>query len=188
MILPLKDIETIDKENGFRFGYSGLVVVVRGHEELFFEFSLPDARDDLAVTLIQCLETAKEAPESRALSQEERLEVEAAKAEYELLEHARRNDIKDCEDVFKSIAIDSGEPDYCAVEHQRQDLTIDRERGTANSVRRCTSFCDRFQAREATKHNMPNYRLPGRHSALHSPLQRPHEGGAQAKNRHSRRV
>lgn len=57
MILPLKDIENVDKEKGFRFGYSGLVIVVRGHEELFFEFSRPDARDDCAVTLLQSLHT-----------------------------------------------------------------------------------------------------------------------------------
>jgi len=57
MILPLLDVENVDKEKGFRFGYSGLVVVVRGHEELFFEFSRPDARDDCAVTLLRGLHT-----------------------------------------------------------------------------------------------------------------------------------
>lgn len=57
MILPLLDVENVDKEKGFRFGYSGLVIVVRGHEELFFEFSRPDARDDCAVTLLRGLHT-----------------------------------------------------------------------------------------------------------------------------------
>lgn len=55
MILPLQDIENVDKEKGFRFGYSGLVIVIRGHEELFFEFSRSEARDDCAVTLLQSL-------------------------------------------------------------------------------------------------------------------------------------
>ncbi|XWW99871.1 hypothetical protein V2A60_007885 [Cordyceps javanica] len=57
LILPLKDIETVHKEKGFRFGYSGLVLVIRGHEELFFEFRQSDIRDDCAVTLLQDLET-----------------------------------------------------------------------------------------------------------------------------------
>lgn len=57
LILPLRDIETVHKEKGFRFGYSGLVVVIRGHEELFFEFRQSDIRDDCAVTLLQDLET-----------------------------------------------------------------------------------------------------------------------------------
>jgi sterol 3beta-glucosyltransferase len=48
LILPLKDIENVDKEKGFRFGYSGLVVVIKGHEEIFFEFGQPDTRDDCA--------------------------------------------------------------------------------------------------------------------------------------------
>ncbi|KAJ8114954.1 hypothetical protein ONZ43_g4781 [Nemania bipapillata] len=59
LILPLKDIETADKEMGFRFGYSGLVVVIRGHEELFFEFSQADVRDDCAVTLLHSLEAKR---------------------------------------------------------------------------------------------------------------------------------
>ncbi len=59
LILPLKDIENVDKEKGFRFGYSGLVVVIRGHEELFFEFGQVEARDDCAITLLQNLEASR---------------------------------------------------------------------------------------------------------------------------------
>src|SRR5690606_35721839 len=50
MILPLKDIENVHKEEGFRFGYHGLVVVVRGHEEIFFEFGQHDTREDCCIT------------------------------------------------------------------------------------------------------------------------------------------
>ncbi|KAI9874262.1 MAG: Sterol 3-beta-glucosyltransferase, partial [Watsoniomyces obsoletus] len=46
LILPLKDIENVDKEKGFRFGYHGLVLLIRGHEELFFEFNSAEHRDD----------------------------------------------------------------------------------------------------------------------------------------------
>lgn len=89
MILPLKDIENVEKEKGFRFGYHGLVVIIRGHEELFFEFNASESRDDCAVTLHQGLESVKYLVESGMLAEEEREEVEAAKAEHRLLEEAR---------------------------------------------------------------------------------------------------
>lgn len=59
MILPLNDIETCYKEKGFRFGYFGLVVVIRGHEELFFEFSTASARDDTEYVLLKRLDSMK---------------------------------------------------------------------------------------------------------------------------------
>lgn len=59
MILPLNDIETCYKEKGFRFGYFGLVVVIRGHEELFFEFSTASARDDTEYVLLKRLDSIK---------------------------------------------------------------------------------------------------------------------------------
>ncbi|KAL7926970.1 glycosyltransferase family 1 protein [Trichoderma austrokoningii] len=68
LILPLKDIENAHKEKGFRFGYSGLVVVIRGHEELFFEFRQAEIRDDCAVTLLQCLEIDRNLQGSGLLS------------------------------------------------------------------------------------------------------------------------
>ncbi|KAL5043545.1 sterol 3-beta-glucosyltransferase [Aspergillus fruticulosus] len=91
MILPLHDIENVEKEKGFQFGYHGLVVVIRGHEELFFEFNTADARDDCAVTLHQRLESAKFLAESVSLSQQETDESEAAKMEHRMLQEARRN-------------------------------------------------------------------------------------------------
>ncbi|KAI9809619.1 MAG: hypothetical protein M1825_000051 [Sarcosagium campestre] len=92
MILPLKDIENVDKEKGFRFGYSGLVIVIRGHEELFFEFGQPDTRDDCAVTLLQNLETIRYLAESGILSQEEKESADAAKAEHRKLQEARQEE------------------------------------------------------------------------------------------------
>ncbi len=56
MILPYKDIENTYKEKGFKFGYSGLVVVIHGHEELFFEFSSTSARDDCEFLLLRQLD------------------------------------------------------------------------------------------------------------------------------------
>ncbi|PYH97028.1 sterol 3-beta-glucosyltransferase [Aspergillus ellipticus CBS 707.79] len=90
MILPLKDVENVDKEKGFRFGYHGLVVVIRGHEELFFEFSASDARDDCAVTLHQGLESMRFLMESGYLAEEEEKdESEAASTEHRKLQEAR---------------------------------------------------------------------------------------------------
>ena len=91
MILPLKDIENVDKEKGFRFGYSGLVIVIRGHEELFFEFGQPETRDDCAVTLLDRLESVRFLQESGILSQEDREDAEAAKAEHQMLQEARQD-------------------------------------------------------------------------------------------------
>ena len=59
MILPLRDVENVEKEKGFRFRYHGLVLVIRGHEELFVEFSTRENRDDCAVTLLQNLDSLK---------------------------------------------------------------------------------------------------------------------------------
>ena len=90
MVLPLKDIETVDKEKGFRFGYSGLVIVIRGHEELFFEFSHPEARDDCAITILEKLGAIQSLLDSGLLTQEDKVEAEAAKAENKMLQEARK--------------------------------------------------------------------------------------------------
>ncbi|OAA59786.1 udp-glucose:sterol glycosyltransferase [Niveomyces insectorum RCEF 264] len=89
LILPLKDIENVTKEKGFRFGFSGLVVVIRGHEELFFEFGQPDMRDDCAITLLQSLENSRVLKESGLLNDEEKAGAEAALAERDALHKAR---------------------------------------------------------------------------------------------------
>ena len=91
MILPLKDIENVEKEKGFRFGYHGLVIIIRGHEELFFEFNTSDSRDDCAVTLHQNLESVKFMVESGLLADHEKDEAEAAQTEHRMLEEARLN-------------------------------------------------------------------------------------------------
>ena len=47
MILPLRDLIAAQKHKSYRYGYSGLVLVVKGHEELFFEFASRSRRDHL---------------------------------------------------------------------------------------------------------------------------------------------
>ena len=49
MILPLHDIIAVLKSRSYRIGYSGLIIVIKGHEEIFFELSSAERRD-------QCLE------------------------------------------------------------------------------------------------------------------------------------
>ncbi|KAI0724242.1 hypothetical protein C8T65DRAFT_733888 [Cerioporus squamosus] len=52
MMLPLKDILATEKQKSFRFGHHGLVVIVKGHEELFFEF-VDEGRRDAFFRVIQ---------------------------------------------------------------------------------------------------------------------------------------
>ncbi|KIW88993.1 uncharacterized protein Z519_10477 [Cladophialophora bantiana CBS 173.52] len=90
LVLPLRDIENVDKEKGFRFGYHGLVLVIRGHEELFFEFSSAEHRDDCTVTLLHSLETARYMAESGVLAKADEDGAEIAKEEHRKLQEARR--------------------------------------------------------------------------------------------------
>ncbi|KAI0157143.1 glycosyltransferase family 1 protein [Hypoxylon sp. FL1284] len=88
LILPLKDIETAEKEKGFRFGYSGLVVVIRGHEELFFEFNKAEIRDDCAVMLLRSFETMRYLRDAGLLEEDEE-DADEAMAERDALNEAR---------------------------------------------------------------------------------------------------
>lgn len=90
LILPLKDVENAVKEKGSRFGYSGLVVVIKGHEELFFEFNKADLRDDCAVTLLQNIGTMKYLQASGLLATEEKESADIASAEHKALQQARQ--------------------------------------------------------------------------------------------------
>lgn len=91
MILPIKEIENVEKEKGFRFGYQGLVLIIRGHEELFFEFNDSDSRDDCAVTLHQRLESMRYLEQSAVLAPSEKEEADRARAEHQLLQEVSRD-------------------------------------------------------------------------------------------------
>lgn len=45
MTLPIRDILALEKSKANKFGHHGLIIIVKGHEELFFEFSAEDKRD-----------------------------------------------------------------------------------------------------------------------------------------------
>ena len=91
LVLPLKDIENVTKEKGFRYTHSGLVLAIRGHEELFFEFSPAELRDDCAVMILQALDSVKFLEESGFLTREEKADAEIAKAEHQQLQEARQD-------------------------------------------------------------------------------------------------
>ncbi|KAJ4303770.1 Sterol 3-beta-glucosyltransferase [Kalmusia sp. IMI 367209] len=91
IILPMRDIETINKEKGFRMGYHGLVVVIRGHEELFFEFAKAEHRDECAISILRILESTKYIEDQQSSSDGVDSDDEAAKAEHELLQAARNS-------------------------------------------------------------------------------------------------
>lgn len=57
MILPLEDVENCYKEKGLKLKYCGLIIVVRGYEELLVEFSSQQARDDCEAMIMKQLES-----------------------------------------------------------------------------------------------------------------------------------
>lgn len=91
LVVPYKDIDNLEKEKGFRWGYPGMVVVIRGHEELFFDFGNHELRDDCVITVLRGLDTIRAAQESIIMTDDEKMDAEAAAAENELLQEARKD-------------------------------------------------------------------------------------------------
>lgn len=79
----------MDKEKGFRFGYSGMVVVIRGHEEIFFEFASHGLRDDCTVTILRALDALQRSNDLGEESVGEGREPDDAADEDLLLQRAR---------------------------------------------------------------------------------------------------
>lgn len=59
MTLPIRDILAVQKSRATRFGHHGLVVIVKGHEELFFEFGAEDKRDSFILLLERQMEDVR---------------------------------------------------------------------------------------------------------------------------------
>lgn len=66
MILPLIDVDTCYKEKGSNIAYSGLVLIIRGYDELFMEFSVQSSRDDCLAMILRQLEKTREAENESA--------------------------------------------------------------------------------------------------------------------------
>jgi hypothetical protein len=59
MALPIRDILATEKSKATRFGHHGLIVIVKGHEELFFEFSAEDKRNAFVALLDRQIEDVR---------------------------------------------------------------------------------------------------------------------------------
>ncbi|KAL4069427.1 glycosyltransferase family 1 protein [Scleroderma citrinum] len=62
MILPIRDILNVEKSRATRFGHLGLTVVIKGHEELFFEFGVEDRRSAFVTILERQIEDVRRRP------------------------------------------------------------------------------------------------------------------------------
>ena len=56
MVLPIYDLISVERQRADRLGYSGLVLTIKGYEEIFFEFGSREVRDELCEMLQRRLE------------------------------------------------------------------------------------------------------------------------------------
>lgn len=83
LVLPLKDIENVAKKKAtYRAGYPGAIITIRGHEEIFFDFSNRETRDDCVVRLTLILQDAQKTSHSS-------VDIKEGANEFRLLESAR---------------------------------------------------------------------------------------------------
>ncbi|CAK5280074.1 unnamed protein product [Mycena citricolor] len=59
MTLPIRDILSAEKTKATRFGHHGLIIIVKGHEELFFEFGGEDKREAFRTLLERQMDDAR---------------------------------------------------------------------------------------------------------------------------------
>lgn len=84
MILPLHEVIAVQKAKPLRFDYSGLVLVVRGHEELFFEIGSTRKRDDLLAVIVHQLYTVVELDTKIASATDPKQELQDLEALHKL--------------------------------------------------------------------------------------------------------
>lgn len=113
LILPIEDVENVTKSSGFRLGYNGLVIMIRAHEELFFEFGDAAHRDDLAVFLHRSIQNRAFLRQSDDL-EDHNEEAERVVAEQKALEVARQEEFPDHEPDFRKIS-DASEAEGAAI-------------------------------------------------------------------------
>ncbi|PPR00259.1 hypothetical protein CVT24_005007 [Panaeolus cyanescens] len=56
MTLPIRDILALEKSKANKFGHHGLIIIVKGHEELFFEFAAEEKRNAFVLLLERQME------------------------------------------------------------------------------------------------------------------------------------
>jgi sterol 3beta-glucosyltransferase len=109
MVIPLKDILNVEKSKGYRYGSFGMVVTIRGHEEVFFEFGKADDRDVCVIALLRALMAVEDLEESTLLTEQEAVDAEAAAAEHDLLQNLH-NDGETGADPTMKDSQDEGQP------------------------------------------------------------------------------
>lgn len=72
MVLPIRDILALEKTKATRFGHHGLIVIIKGYEELFFEFTQLDRRLTFMTLLERQMEGMRHVVEAPALTQGKR--------------------------------------------------------------------------------------------------------------------
>jgi sterol 3beta-glucosyltransferase len=92
LVIPFREVANVEMQRGFRLGYSGIVLVIHGHEELFFEFRTENARNDCAGTIFRKLDYKQAVADSTVLlTEQQQHEAEGAAAENRLLQAARKD-------------------------------------------------------------------------------------------------
>lgn len=103
LVIPLREIANVETQRGFRLGYSGIVLVIHGHEELFFEFRTETARNDCAGTILRKIDASQLSESIALLTDEQRVDAEGAAAENKLLKAARKGiAVEDVDDFYGS--------------------------------------------------------------------------------------
>jgi sterol 3beta-glucosyltransferase len=59
MMIPIRDLYGLKAQKAFRFGHSGLIVVIKGHEEIFLEFSSSSRRKACVALLEERMEDVR---------------------------------------------------------------------------------------------------------------------------------
>lgn len=64
MIVPIRQLYGMKAQKAFRFGHHGLIVIIKGHEELFLEFHSTRRRDELMALLEERMDDVREASQA----------------------------------------------------------------------------------------------------------------------------
>jgi sterol 3beta-glucosyltransferase len=61
MLVPIRELYGMKAQKAFRFGHSGLIVIIKGYEELFLEFSSSKRRNECMTLLEDRMTAVREA-------------------------------------------------------------------------------------------------------------------------------
>lgn len=90
LLVPFRSVLNVEKEKGYRWGYPGMVVVIRGREEIFFDFKNCGLRDECVVTVLKRLVESQSAHSvSVVLTPDERVDAAVAREEERALREGR---------------------------------------------------------------------------------------------------